>query len=64
MDMHAHMWSWITFLEKLIFGRPLQGNNFLFPPITSSGKIQLGTTASHYLFQSWLDEFVQGAGID
>lgn len=64
MDMHAHMQCWIAFLEKYVFGRSLQSDDFLFPPITSSGMIQLGMTASHDLFQSWLDEFIQGAGID
>ncbi|KIJ48005.1 hypothetical protein M422DRAFT_248153 [Sphaerobolus stellatus SS14] len=64
MDMHTHMRNWIGFLEKYIFGRALQGDDFLFPPINSSGLIQLGTTASHDLFQIWLNEFVQGAGID
>ena len=56
--------TWITFLERFVYARALEPNDYIFPSVTSTGTVQPGASISHDTIQKWLDEFVEGANIE
>ncbi len=56
------MSRWLRHLEQLL-QRPLTENDFIFPAISSTGKLKFGEPASRTGFESLMDEIVKGSGV-
>jgi len=63
VDMEFHLQQWMEFLHTFVYGGKLQGDNYIFPCVTTRGLIQPGAPISHNTIQRWLNEFIQGVGI-
>ena len=63
VDMKFHLQEWLDFLCIFVYNGQLQADDYIFPSVTTRGVIQPGAPISHDTIQKWLDEFIQGAGI-
>ncbi|KAF8587222.1 hypothetical protein K439DRAFT_1338913, partial [Ramaria rubella] len=63
IDMEFHFQEWLDFLHVHVYGRALQGDDFIFPSVNLKGLVQPGSPISHDTIQKWLDEFVAAAGV-
>ena len=52
------MLKYLTYLQLIALGRPLQPNDFIFPAMGANGIIQPGDHLSSSTIQTWLDESV------
>ncbi|GJJ05983.1 hypothetical protein Clacol_000170 [Clathrus columnatus] len=62
-DVDKHMVIWLNFL-KLMYGRLLSPDDFIFPSISSNGLIQANSPMSHDTIQKWINHFTASAGIN
>jgi hypothetical protein len=62
MDMYTHLPLWIKVLETEL-GRPLEGDDNIFPFIGSNGLINPRQLIKHDTVQKLLDEYTEAAGI-
>lgn len=56
------MSEWLNHLQSLL-GRPLDGGDFIFPGIASTGKLKFGEPTSRSGFESLMDDIVDGSGV-
>ncbi|KAG5649416.1 hypothetical protein H0H81_004005 [Sphagnurus paluster] len=62
IDCFTHMSEWLNHLQSLL-GRPLDGGDFIFPGIASTGKLKFGEPTSRSGFESLMDDIVDGSGV-
>ncbi|KAJ7146653.1 hypothetical protein C8R44DRAFT_864392 [Mycena epipterygia] len=62
IDCYTHVGTWKTHMEKIL-GRPLAGNNFVFPAIASTGQLKFGECTSRSAFEILLDEVVEKSNV-
>lgn len=56
------MQAWLSYLAKLL-GRQLQADDYIFPPIASTGMLKFGEPASRSGVENLLDEVVGASGL-
>lgn len=54
---------WLTFLEFVHYGRPLDPEDYVFPTMSTNGIIQPREHISHDAVQGWINEATTAAGI-
>ncbi|KAG0702302.1 hypothetical protein DFH29DRAFT_805105 [Suillus ampliporus] len=54
---------WLTFLESVHYGRPLDPEDYVFPSVSTNGVIQPHEHISHDTVQAWINEATTAAGI-
>ncbi|KAJ7496322.1 hypothetical protein B0H11DRAFT_1715957 [Mycena galericulata] len=52
---------WRKYLQEIIYRRPLQPDDYIFPAIGANGVVQVGEHVSHDDVQKWIKEFTAGA---
>ncbi|KAG1893196.1 uncharacterized protein F5891DRAFT_1196726 [Suillus fuscotomentosus] len=54
---------WLTFLEFIHYGRPLDPEDYVFPTMSTNGIVQPREHISHDAVQGWINEATTAAGI-
>ncbi|KAF7333246.1 hypothetical protein MSAN_02426700 [Mycena sanguinolenta] len=62
IDCYTHLDNWKRHMEGLL-QRPLQGTDFVFPAIASTGQLKFGECTSRSGFEAFLDEVVEKSGV-
>ena len=61
-DCYTHLLNWVLHQQKLV-AQPLEGADFIFPAIASTGKIKFGESMSQSGFEALLDNIVDRSGV-
>jgi hypothetical protein len=62
LDCYAHLIAWHSHLRALL-NRPLQGDDFIFPAIASTGLLKFGEPMSRSGIEVLLGQAVDGSGV-
>ena len=62
IDCYTHLLNWVMHQQGLI-SRPLEGSDFVFPAIASTGQIKFGEPTSRTGFETLMDNIVQKSGV-
>ncbi|KAJ7247425.1 hypothetical protein B0H12DRAFT_1072938 [Mycena haematopus] len=62
IDCYTHLNNWNQHMESLL-QRPLQGTDFVFPAIASTGQLKFGECTSRSGFETFLEDAVEKSGV-
>ena len=62
MDMFTHLSRWVEHI-RLVIGRELSGDDYIFPHISANGMVHIDCLMDHNKVQELINDFTSEAGL-